>query len=150
KNYQPLTLLSELYMAIGDPNRSVAAARGCLSRIAEAFGPEPEIAEVLAMGAATLVYLDDNERAERWAERAAQVDPDSYTVKYNVACSLAVMGKLDRAQYYLEAAFAHTPRAGGWLLGNARQDSQLNSLRGRADFQDLMKRLEASAAEAEG
>jgi adenylate cyclase len=145
KNYQPLTILSELYTAIGDSNRSVAAARGCLSRIVEAFGPEPAIAEVLAMGAATLVYLDDNERAERWAERAVEVDPDSYTVRYNVACSLAVIGRLDRAQHYLESAFARTPRASGWLLGNARNDSQLNSLRERADFQDLMKRLEASA-----
>jgi adenylate cyclase len=149
KNYQPLTLLSELYAAIGDSHRSVAAARGCLARMVEAFGPEPAIAEVLAMGAATLVYLNENERAERWAERAVEVDPDSYTVRYNVACSLAVIGKLDRAQHYLERAFARTPRAGGWLLGNARNDSQLNSLRERADFQDLMKRLEASAA-AEG
>ena len=72
KNYQPLTLLSELYLVIGDPARSIAAARGCLARIVEAFGPEPEIAEVLAMGAATLVYLNDYERAERWAERAVQ------------------------------------------------------------------------------
>jgi adenylate cyclase len=149
KNYQPLTLLSELYLVIGDPARSIAAARGCLARIVEAFGPEPEIAEVLAMGAATLVYLDDYERAERWAERAVQIDPDSYTVRYNVACSLAVIGRLDKAQEFLEVAFSRTPRARGWLLGNARQDSQLNSLRQRADFQDLMKRLEASAA-AEG
>ncbi len=149
KNYQPLTLLSELYLVIGDPGRSVAAARGCLARIVEAFGPEPEIAEVLAMGAATLVYLNDYERAERWAERAVNIDPDSYTVRYNVACSLAVIGRLDKAQEFLEVAFSRTPRARGWLLGNARQDSQLNSLRQRADFQDLMKRLEASAA-AEG
>ncbi len=146
KNYQPLTLLSELYLVVGDPERSVAAARGCVARIVEAFGPEPEIAEVLAMGAAALVYLNDKERVERWTERAVQVDPDSYTVRYNVACSLAVIGKLDKAQENLELAFARTPRAGGWLLGNARADTQLNSLRERADFQDLMKRLEASAA----
>jgi adenylate cyclase len=146
KNYQPLTLLSELYLAIGDPQRSVTAARSCITRIEEAFGAEPEIAEVLAMGAATLVYLNDYERAERWADRAVRVDPDSYTVRYNVACSFAVIGKLDRSQEYLEIAFSRTPRARGWLLGNARQDSQLNSLRERADFQDLMKRLEASAA----
>jgi len=149
RNYQPLTLLSELYAAIHDPQRSVAAARGCIARIEDAFGPEPEIAEVLAMGAATLVYLNEYERVERWADRAVRVDPDSYTVRYNVACSFAVIGKLDRAQEYLESAFSRTPRAGGWLLGNARQDSQLNSLRQRVDFQDLMKRLEASAA-AEG
>lgn len=150
KNYQPLTILSELYTAIGDSNRSVSAARGCLSRIVEAFGPEPAIAEVLAMGAATLVYLNDNDRAERWAEHAVEVDPDSYTVRYNVACSLAVIGRLDRAQHYLESAFARTPRACGWLLGNARNDSQLNSLRERADFQDLMKRLEEASASVEG
>jgi TolB-like protein/DNA-binding SARP family transcriptional activator/Tfp pilus assembly protein PilF len=149
KNYQPLTLLSEMYLVIGDPDRSIAAAKGCIARIVEAFGPEPEIAEVLAMGAATLVYLDDYERAERWADRAVHIDSESYTVRYNVACSLAVIGRLDKALEFLEIAFARTPRARGWLLGNARQDSQLNSLRQRADFQDLMKRLEANAA-AEG
>lgn len=145
-NYQPLTLLSEIYLALGRPDRSIVAARHCLTRIEEAFGEFPNVAEVLAMGAATLVYLDDNARAEAWAERATVLDPESYTVCYNVACAYALIGKLDAAQECLNRAFLRTPRARRWLFGIAQNDTQLNVLRGRADFQDLMRRLEAEAA----
>ena len=90
-NFQPLTLLSDIYVALGQPDRSVAAARGALSRIEEAFGGDPEVAEVLGIGAATLAYLGDFARAEAWAERAMLVDPESYTVRYNAACTYAYM-----------------------------------------------------------
>jgi len=145
-NYQPLTLLSEIYLALGRPDRSLAAARLAVDRIERAFGQMPDVAEVLAMGAATLVYLDDNARAEEWARRALELDPESYTVRYNVACAYAVAGKPDIAQECLELAFLQTPRARRWLYGIAQNDTQMDPLRGRADFQDLMKRLAAEVA----
>jgi adenylate cyclase len=145
-NYQPQTLLSELYLALGRPDRSIGAARLALTRIEEAFGELPNVAEVLAMGAGSLVYLGDNARAEAWAERATLLDPESYTVSYNVACAYALIGKLDAAQECLDRAFLRTPRARRWLFGIAQNDTQLDALRGRADFQDLMKRLAAEAA----
>ena len=145
-NFQPHTLLSDIYVALGQPERSTAAARNALSRIEEAFGAEPEVAEVLGIGAATLAYLGDFGQAEAWAERAMLVDPESYTVRYNAACTFAVAGRLDRAQECLEFAFCHAPRARAWLLGIAKHDTQLYPLRERADFQGLMKRLEAHVA----
>jgi len=145
-NFQPLTLLSDIYVALVQPDRSVAAARGALSRIEEAFGGDPEVAEVLGIGAATLAYLGDFARAEAWAERAMLVDPESYTVRYNAACTYAVAGRLDLAQACLEFAFSHAPRARAWLLGIAKHDTQLNPLRGRAEFESLLKRLEAHTA----
>ncbi|MEA2781277.1 MAG: adenylate cyclase, partial [Rhodospirillaceae bacterium] len=93
-----------------------------------------------------LVSLGENVRAENWARRAILLDPESYTVRYNAACTCAVMGKLDAAQECLEFAFSQTPRARRWLLGIAKHDTQLSSLRGRPDFQNLMKRLEADVA----
>ncbi len=45
------------------------------------------------MGAATLVYFKENDRADEWAKRAILLDPESYTVRYNVACAYAVSGK---------------------------------------------------------
>jgi hypothetical protein len=71
------------------------------------------------------------------------VDPESYTVRYNAACAYAAAGKLDLAQECLEFAFCHAPRARAWLLGIAKHDTQMNPLRGRADFQSLLERLEA-------
>ena len=98
------------------------------------------------MGAATLATLGDCVQAEKWARRAVLLDPESYTVRYNAACTYAVAGKLDVAQECLEFAFSHAPRARGWLLGIAKHDTQLNSLRGRPDFQNLLKRLEVNVA----
>jgi adenylate cyclase len=146
RNHQPLTMLADVYLAMGRREQSMAAARRCLERIENAFGRTPEVAEVLGMGAVALVCLGDNERAESWAKRALLLDPESYSVIYNAACTYAVIGKPDLAQECLEHAFKHMPRARGWILKNARHDAQLDSLRDRPDFQDLMQRLAAHAA----
>jgi len=122
------------------------AARQALGLIQEAFGKEPDVAEVLAMGATTLICLGDHARAEAWAKRAILLDPESYSVHYNAACTYAVIGKPDAAQKCLEYVFSQMPRARGWLLANARHDTQLDSLRERPEFQKLMERLEAHAA----
>jgi adenylate cyclase len=98
------------------------------------------------MGAATLVYVGENTRAEKWANRAILLDPESHTVRYNVACTYAVIGKLDQAQESLEFAFSHAPRIRGWLLGIAKHDTQLDPLRQRPDFQNLIRRLEGDGA----
>jgi predicted Zn-dependent protease len=95
----------------------------------------------IAMGAAALVTLGEYERAEDWVRCAMHLDPDSYSVRYNAACAYAVAGKPKAALESLEYAFAHMPRARGWLYRNAKQDAQLNSLCDRQDFQDLMQRL---------
>ena len=78
--------------------------------------------------------------------RAVLLDPESYTVHYNAACTYAVIGKLDLAQECIEFAFSHAPRARGWLLGIAKHDKQLDPLRALPAFQNLMKRLETDAA----
>jgi hypothetical protein len=58
----------------------------------------------------------------------------------------ACAGRPDIAQECLEQAFLQTLRARRWLYGIAQNDTQMDPLRGRADFQDLMKRLEAEVA----
>jgi adenylate cyclase len=65
RNYQPFTLLSEIHLVLGHPDRSATAARQAISCIENQFGRDPEVAEVLGMGAATLVYLGENTRAEK-------------------------------------------------------------------------------------
>jgi adenylate cyclase len=145
RNYQPLAILADVYLALGQREESLSAARECLARIEAAFGQMPEVAEVLGVGATSLVYLSDYARAEKWIRRAVLLDPESYTVRYNAACTYAVIGKPELAQECLEFAFTQSPRARAWLLGIAKHDTQLDSLRGRAAFQDLMRRLEAEA-----
>src|SRR5262249_58311567 len=69
-NYQPLAMLADVYLALGRRDLCVAAARDCMARIEAAFGETPKVAEVLALGAATLVYLEDYVRAESWVRQA--------------------------------------------------------------------------------
>ena len=92
-----------------------------------------------------MVMVGENECAERWARRAVLLDPDTYTVRYNVACTHAVVGRAELAVECLDYIFAHVPRARGWLLRAVKHDTQLDALRNRADFQDLTTRLESHA-----
>jgi adenylate cyclase len=142
-NYQPLAMLADALMAMGHREKSESAARRCLDRIEQAFGPNPDVAEVLGIGAFTLVCIGENERAARWVRRGMLLDPESYSVYYNAACTYAVIGKPRLAQKCLDYAFSHMPKARGWLLASAKHDAQLDSLRNRPDFQDLMQRLNA-------
>jgi adenylate cyclase len=138
-------MLADAYIALGLKAESEAAARRSLRRISDAFGPEPEVAEVLAMGAVTLVMIGEYGRAEAWVRRALLLDPESYSVRYNAACTYAVIGRPDLAVQSLDHAFRHMPRARGWIYHSALQDPQLRSLQGRADFQDLLEHLAADA-----
>ena len=95
------------------------------------------------MGAANAVYVEEYARAEEWAQRAVQLEPDNFSARYNVACAYAVMGKADPAMEHLEYICSEVPRARQWLLKIIPGDTQLNSLRGRVDFQELQKSLEA-------
>ena len=144
--YQPLMLLADVYFALGRREQSESAARGCLTRVEDAFGPNPEVAEVLVMGAVCLVCLGENERAVSWTERAILLDPESLTVRYNAACTYAVVGKPEVALECLEFVFSQMPKARRWLFGTTKHDAQLNPLRDRPDFQNFMARLEADVA----
>jgi adenylate cyclase len=141
-----LCLLTDLYKALGRPEQSEAAARRTMVRVEAVLKQRPDAADITAVGAATMVFLGDNARAEEWANRAILLEPESFSVRYNAACTFAVIGKSDAALECLEYIFWHLPRSRGWLLGIMSHDTQFESLRGRRDFQDFVKRLEADVA----
>ncbi|MFO1060506.1 MAG: adenylate/guanylate cyclase domain-containing protein [Dongiaceae bacterium] len=141
-NWLPVTMLSDVLEAMGRHDEALAAARRSLERIRAGLERRPDNADAVSLGAATLVYLDEFAAAEEWADRAVLLDPDSFGVRYNYACTHAVIGNPDRAMDALERIYARSPRARGWLLGMVRNDTQMNPLRDRPDFRDLVARLE--------
>ena len=144
------SMLAEVYAALDRPELSKMAARKAMVRFETALVANPDHAAALALGAACLVSLGEeaeNAKAEEWAKRAIMLEPEGYDIRYNVACVQAVLGNLDAALENLEYIYSHVPRARGWLLGEVKHDSQLASLRGRADFQGLVSRLEAESTE---
>jgi len=139
-------MLADVYEALGQHELSMSAARRSILRIEAALIQRPENAEVIAMGAATLVFLRENAKAEEWAKRAILLDTESYGIRYNVVCVHAVIGKLDAALEGLEYIYSRVPRSRQWLLSMVKHDTQLNSLRDRPDFQAFLSRLEAETA----
>ncbi len=140
-------MLADVYEALGQHELSKSAARRSLLRIEAALIQRPENAEAMAMGAATLVFLRENAKAEEWAKRAMLLDPENFGIRYNVACTHAVIGKLDAALEGLEYIYSRVPRLRQWLLGMVKHDTQLNSLRDRPDFQAFLSRLEAETTD---
>ena len=115
-------------------------------RLETALSVHPDAAFTISFGAATLVFLGENTRANEFAKRAISLDAESYIVRYNAACTYAVIGKSDAALECLEHIFTQTPRVRRWLSGMISHDTQLDSLRGRADFKAFMNRVEADVA----
>ena len=147
-DYISLVLLRDCYDSQGLHQQAVHAARRAMVRIEAHLVERPDDAMALCAGAATLPSLGENRKAQEWADRALAIGPEDYLVHYNAACTFAVTGKLDVALERLEHVFSTTPRVRSWLLGIMTHDVQLDALRGRPDFQDLLKRLEREAVPA--
>jgi adenylate cyclase len=94
-----------------------------------------------------LIFLGENAKAEEWAKRAILLEPESYGVRYNVACVHAIVGKPDAALEGLEYIYSRVPRTRRWLLGMVKHDTSFSSLRDRSDFQAFLSRLEAETAD---
>jgi TolB-like protein len=144
-DFASLTLLANVYELQGRAELCRDTARRSLIRIESTLSQRPNAAEVLGVGAATLVYLGENARAIEWAKRAISVEPGNFTVRYNAACTYAVIGAADTALEHLEYILSHVPRARRWLLKIIKNDPQFASMRSRSDFQSFMDRLEAHA-----
>jgi adenylate cyclase len=84
-------------------------------------------------------------RAEEWARRAVWLEPGNFTVRYNAACTYAVIGKADAALEQLEYIRSQVARARPWLSKMIKNDPQFDSLRDRVDFQIFMRLLAANA-----
>jgi len=82
-------------------------------------------------------------REKKWAEAAlalsevANAYPSAYEVLYDLACSLAQGGKGDEAM----AALTKAVDAGFWNAGLMQDDDDLNAVKPRQDFKDLVRRI---------
>jgi adenylate cyclase len=85
----------------------------------------------------------DTERANEWISRALLIDPDNMNMRYNFACALTMLGKIDAAIDILEPVFetAYIAR-----LNHAKVDPDLNPLRADPRFQSMMAQAEARLA----
>jgi arylsulfatase A-like enzyme/thioredoxin-like negative regulator of GroEL len=141
KPYYELALLYEGAPGGGETAKEYAALflditpRGeGAARMRAILGQEP--VEILA-SKGKRAYLDrDFEKAAGYFRRAYEQDPGYYEMRYNLACCLALDKRPDEAIKELEALVRDAPGVYDEALA---RDPDLDSLRGRGDFKELLE-----------
>jgi adenylate cyclase len=151
-DYNNPGMLMSCYQAIGDENGKRRAAKLCLERTERAIAKEPANGPALAMGANALALCGNKERAQEWMRRALLLDPDNLSMRYNVACSLALDlndpdGALDALQPYFERVQSRTH------IRHAEADPDFNGIRCDPRFKEMLiaakQRLGMAATDAD-
>lgn len=144
-DYNNPGMLMSCYQAIDDEEGVRRAARLCLERTERAIAKEPANGPALAMGANALSICGNKDRALEWMRRALLLDPDNLSMRYNVACSLALDlndpdGALDALQPYFERVQSRTH------IRHLEADPDFDRIRNDARFKEMLsaakKRLE--------
>ena len=101
----------------------------------EALKVDPAYAE--ALNNLGVIYIHDKnyEAARNSLEKAARVNPGWADPYYNLACLYALMGKIKPGILQIKKACSINPEVKKW----AREDADLNNLRGNPEFEALIK-----------
>ncbi|HSG35094.1 MAG TPA: TIR domain-containing protein [Sphingomonadaceae bacterium] len=105
--HNPLMLIT-CYEAKGDAEDTKRMAKICAERAEKAVASDPSNAAAMAAVANALAALGDQPRAREWISRALMFDPENLSMRYNLACALAVnLGDIDGAVDTLEEYFKY-------------------------------------------
>lgn len=130
-------LLANAYVTLGDRDGAGVAARHAVSAAEEALRLNPDDVRALYFGSGALMGLGERERALEWADRAAAMDPDDPGVHYNLACTYALGGLVERSLDHLDRAVELGYGAVEWL----EHDSDLDPLRSHPRYAGLVERM---------
>jgi adenylate cyclase len=130
-------MLMTCYNAMGERDKVRKAAKVCLERTERAIAKEPTNGPALAMGANALCMFGDTERARDWIGRALLLDPDNLSMRYNLACSLALElndpdGALNALEPYFERVKSRTH------IRHLEADPDLDAIRKDPRFQEKL------------
>lgn len=138
-DYQALSFVTMAYQAIGDEKRMLEAARRMVEAAEHALSLNPGDSRALYLGASCLEQLGDPVRAQDWAERALQLDPQHPVMLYNIACFHAVAGRVDLALDHLERAMELGFHHRDWVMS----DSDLEAVRAHPRFKEMVAQFMA-------
>ncbi len=136
EDYQAPSLLASLYKGLGREAEAVESSRRSLEAAEKHLALHPDDARAWYLGAGSLALIGQRERALDWLRRALAMDPDNSHVCYNAACVYAGLGRPEEAIDCLEKAVG----LGHWFADWARNDPDLNPLRGHPRYQALLER----------
>ena len=133
-DYQALSFVTMAYKARGDREKMLDCARRTVVAAEQSLSLNPGDSRALYLGAVSLENLGESQRAQEWAERALQLDPQHPVMLYNIACFHAVGGRVDLAIDHLERAMELGFHHRDWVMN----DSDLEPVRVHPRFQALV------------
>ena len=149
-DYHSTGMLQTCYAAINDSAGLKRAAELTLERSQRVLNQDPAVGSALGFGATALAALGDGERAKEWIKRALLMDPDNFTMRWNLTCALSrYLGDKDAALQLLTTFIDQAPPA---MVKYLRLDTDLDPLRHDPRFEALAvaaeKRVGSAPAEA--
>ena len=137
----------QCHEARGDNVGARMAAQHGMERINKILAADPDNADAIERGVTTLLRLGQTAKAKDWAEKVLKLNPDSRSLRYNMACAMVQLGAFDRALELLEPVAAACGRQGiEWF----KVDTDLDPIRKSAKFKQMMEAAEARLAAAGG
>jgi adenylate cyclase len=143
-DYHSSGLLETCYEAIGDEAGLKRAAQMTLERAQRLLAQDPSVGSALGFGATALAILGDSERSKEWIKRALLMDPDNFTMRWNLTCALSrYLGDREAALELLATFVEKAPPA---MVKYLRLDTDLDPLRDDPRFETLAAAAEQRVA----
>ena len=136
-DYQSPLLVAQIYDSLGRDADARRSREDGVRVAEERLRSAPGDVRALYMGANGLVALGRTDDGLEWASTARFMEPEEPMVLYNVACIHSLAGELDTAMDLLEEAVHKGLMQKAWI----ENDSNLDPLRDRARFQELLRWL---------
>jgi adenylate cyclase len=138
-------MLECCYRGLGDDEGRLRAAKMVFERVEKALAANPRDAAAVGNGAMALAVIGEDEQAREWAERALDLEPENYILRYNIACAYAMeLDDHQRALDLVEDSLAHLGRD---HVRHVQADPDLEALRDNPRFTTM---IAASKARLEG
>ncbi|MDW6025080.1 tetratricopeptide repeat protein [Mesorhizobium sp. BAC0120] len=138
-DYGAPTMLVHVFRSLGEMDKAESYARIAIKKAEEELRLHPENANVACLGATSLAFLGERNRALEWLARSLATDPGDINIQYNAACTYAVLGEVERAIDVLEAWM---PQVGIEMRLWFKNDSDLDSIRSHPRYSRLVELCE--------
>jgi adenylate cyclase len=135
-DYSSVGMMVCCYRALGDQEKWRRSAQMSVDRIERAVARNPRDAAAFANAVGSLVVLGQIDRAKEWAQRAIEIDPNNYLLRYNIACAYALdLNDDERALDLVEGSLANLGRD---HIRHAQTDPDLASIRDHPRFVKML------------
>lgn len=133
EDYQAHGFLGSAYTGLGRKAEAAAAYARAIEVAKQQLVVNPGDVRALYLGAIGWARIGRRKEALAWAAKALALDSEDSAVLYNVGCLYAVLNRTEEALKCLRKVVRS-----GWRKEWIKNDPDLSSLRGNAEFQRLL------------